>query len=341
MTIVPFLPEHLEQAAALLADRHRHDRIYAPDLPPEYEDSAATLPILRDLLATEGNSGMVALRGGRVAGYLVGTLDLGAPTHVYAGFAHPRAVDIPYAGYAGGAGDGASLYPRLYAALAREWVRGGLIGHTITLPTRPDALELWGDLGFGRFVTLGVRGTDAVDEPVAANGQGLEFRRATPDDEEEVSALTTELFRSFSDPPIFVPFLPETTPARRHFVTERLADPACPCWLAIARGRPVGMQLFVEPSSPHWHQPELETPPRSLYLSLACTAPEARSVGVGAALTAHTMAWARQAGYDCCVAHFLTASRAATFWQRLGFRPLTHWLARTIDERTTWARGWR
>ena len=63
-------------------------------------------------------------------------------------------------------------------------------------------------------------------------------------------------------------------------------------------------------------------------------------MGVGRALTARTMAWAREAGYDVCMAHFLTASRAASFWQGLGFRPVTHWLTRTIDERTTWARGW-
>jgi GNAT superfamily N-acetyltransferase len=127
---------------------------------------------------------------------------------------------------------------------------------------------------------------------------------------------------------------------RRRFVAERLADPACTCWLAIARGRPVGMQVFVEPHSPHWHEPKLETPRQALYLSLAATALEARGTGVGAALTGHTMVWAREAGYERCTAHFLTASRAASFWQGQGFRPVTHWLTRTIDERTTWARGW-
>lgn len=143
VTIVPFSTEHLEPAAALLAARHQADLIHPPDLPPEYEDPAETLLILGDLLATEGTGGVVPLHEGCVAGYLLGTLDLGVPTHTFAGFAHPRAVDIPYAGYASGHEDGALLYPRLYAALAQEWVRNGLIGHTITVPARTDAFESW------------------------------------------------------------------------------------------------------------------------------------------------------------------------------------------------------
>ncbi len=340
VTIAPFSTEHLEPAAALLAARHRHDRTWAPDLSPEYEDPAATLPMLEDLLATDGTSGVVALREGCVAAYLLGTLDLGAPTHTFAAFAHPRAVDIPYAGHASRPEDGALLYPRLYAALAQEWVRNGLIGHAITVPARPDALEIWGDLGFGRFVALSVRETAAAAEIAPACGRELEFRRAAAADEEALDALVTELFCSFSDPPIFVPFLPETAMERRRFVAERLTDPACTFWLAIAQGRPVGMQVFVEPHSAHWHEPKLETPRQALYLSLAATALEARGRGVGAALTAHTMAWAREAGYERCTAHFLTASRAAAFWRGQGFCPMTYWLTRTIDERTIWARGW-
>src|SRR3954470_24790152 len=138
VTIIPFSTEHLEPAAALLANRHRQDRIFAPDLPPKCEDPAATLPMLGDLLATEDTSGVVALREGCVAAYLLGTRDLGVPTHTFAGFAHPRAVDIPYVGHASSHEDGAVLYPRLYAMLAQEWVRNGLIGHSITVPARPD-----------------------------------------------------------------------------------------------------------------------------------------------------------------------------------------------------------
>ncbi len=51
VTIRPFSPDHAVPAAALLAARHRHDRARMPSLPSEYEDPAATLTILQDLLA--------------------------------------------------------------------------------------------------------------------------------------------------------------------------------------------------------------------------------------------------------------------------------------------------
>jgi hypothetical protein len=51
---------------------------------------------------------------------------------------------------------------------------------------------------------------------------------------------------------------------------------------------------------------------------------------------AHSMRWAHEAGYTYCLADWVTASRAAIFWQRQGFRPLTHWLRRTVDVRASW-----
>ena len=98
-------------------------------------------------------------------------------------------------------------------------------------------------------------------------------------------------------------------------------------------------QLFIEPGSPHWHVSALQAPDDGVCLFLACTMPEMRSSGVGAALFAHTMGWAREAGYERCVARYVTASRAAGLWRGLGFRPVSHWLSRVIDERVIWAHG--
>jgi GNAT superfamily N-acetyltransferase len=99
------------------------------------------------------------------------------------------------------------------------------------------------------------------------------------------------------------------------------------------------MQLFVEPTSPEWHLSRQQAPERCVYCFLACTVPEARSRGVGAALFARSTTWAREAGYEHCAAHYLTASRATPFWRGLGFRPISHWLSRAVDERVIWAHG--
>ena len=199
-TLVPFAADHLEPAAALLAARHRRDRVGVPDLPPTYEDVDATSPILRELVASDGMRGVVALRDGLVTGYLLGASLLRPPTHVGAGFRHPRSAQIPY---------------------------------------------------------------------------------------DVVQSLLTELFHSFAVPPLFVPCLPETDAARRQDVADYLADPGCPHWLAMADGRAVGLLILEEPTSPQWHQPPLQSPPRAVYIDWAWTAPDMRSRGVGAALCAH------------------------------------------------------
>ncbi|HEX2280758.1 MAG TPA: GNAT family N-acetyltransferase [Thermomicrobiales bacterium] len=339
LAIVPFTADHLDAAAALLAARHRRDRAWVPALSPVYEDPAAARPVLDDLLTADGGCGVVALRDGAVVSYLLGAPVLRSPTDVFAGFTHPRAAEIPYEGHAADPADGANLYPRLYAVLAQEWVSHGLVGHYITIPANPDSSEPWWDLGFGRYIALSGRATTPSAEHESRNGMDITTRRATPDDAEAVQALTTEFFRTVAAPPIFVPFLPETAAERQRFVADHLADPGCPVWLAFADDRLVGLQLFVEPTSSQWHQSPLATPQRAVYLFIVCTVPEARSSGVGAAFANRTLAWAREAGYDHCTAHYLTTSRANPFWRGLGFQPVSYGLFRAVDERVIWADG--
>jgi GNAT superfamily N-acetyltransferase len=162
----------------------------------------------------------------------------------------------------------------------------------------------------------------------------LEIRLATAADEPDVLRLVEELFGTFSDPPILMPVLPESWPDLREHGRTLLADPGSPHWLAHRGGRVVGLQVFLLPESSDWRLPPMVVPEGSAYLFLACTDPVARSGRVGAALTARTMAWLREAGYDHCFLHFLSASRAAGFWQGNGFRPVLHELYRTLDERS-------
>ena len=223
-------------------------------------------------------------------------LELGSPTGAWAGAMRPRSAEIPYAGFAADGDDG-RLYRTMYAALAARWLTQGLTTHYITIPANRETAETWSDLGFGRFIEMGVRDTEPSAPANQSDVVDIEIRRATAADEDAMQMLMTELFRAWSSPPAFVPFLPETTAARRQFIAELLADPACPHWLAFAGDRVVGMQVFTEPASPHWFVSPLQSPPQSVYLFLASTMPEERGRGVGTALLAHTMGWAREAGY--------------------------------------------
>jgi GNAT superfamily N-acetyltransferase len=337
--ILPFTLEHLERAAALLAERQRLDRIQQPNLPERYEDPVANLPIVRELLEANGAEGVVAVRDGSVAGYLIGSRDYRSPARPYAALVQPRAASIPYAGFASVAGDSNAVYHRLYASLAHQWVAKGVTRHYVTAPARGDSRETWSNLGFGQFITLAVRSTSPVEGRNGVPEANIEIRRATGNDEGIVQDLITELFRTFADPPIFLPYLEETSAERRRFISEHMADPACPYWLALLDGRVVGVQVFEEPHSPQWHQAALVTPPRALYMLFAYTAPDARGKGVGAAFVRRTMAWARETGYDSCLLNYLPASRAAGFWTGLGFRPIAEWRHRSVDERAIWASG--
>jgi len=70
--IAPFVVEHLDPAADLLATRHRSNRTRQPDLPPQYEQPAATRGVLHNLVAVEGMGGVVALRKGNSPGFCWG-----------------------------------------------------------------------------------------------------------------------------------------------------------------------------------------------------------------------------------------------------------------------------
>lgn len=71
LKIAPLRDEHLEDAAALVTVRYRALRGRAPSLPSRYEGVSSILPPLRDLAGQA--PGVVAMRDGRLVGFLLGT----------------------------------------------------------------------------------------------------------------------------------------------------------------------------------------------------------------------------------------------------------------------------
>ena len=68
----PFSEDFVADAGRLLAERHRRQREAEPLLPPRYEEPAAASELVAELAGGEHTSGAVALRDGRVVGYLLG-----------------------------------------------------------------------------------------------------------------------------------------------------------------------------------------------------------------------------------------------------------------------------
>jgi GNAT superfamily N-acetyltransferase len=333
--IIPFSTDHLDAAGELLAARCKANHKHEPALPERFGDPSQARAELERVIGADGLEGFAAVRDGRLVGYLLGGPDDVSPTSFTAPFNRPGASNVPIVGHAVVPGDGAMLYQRLYAAIAARWVASGRLAHYATVLTHDLAvLDAWYALGFGQQVSLSMRRTEPI--PTSPNLE-VDVRQATPADEANVQELSIELFRTFADSPILMPFLPGVSTDLCEHVSGWLADPASPIWLAVRNGRVEAMQVFLTPDAPDWFISPIEAPERSLYLLFACTAADARSSGVNTALLARTMDWAREAGYTHCLLHYLTASRAAGYWQAQGFRPVRHWLCRQVDPRVAQA----
>jgi GNAT superfamily N-acetyltransferase len=157
--IRPFSDEHVDAAAALLAERHERHVAAEPLLARDVD--------YRAQLA--GKDGLVALRDGDLKAYLLAqTTD-----------------DDAFVDFAGCAASEPELLRDLYAALAPVWQRDR---HRVYLPASDAALiDVWFRLAFGLQFTLAVR------EPDPGEGQGVRVGR--PDDLDAVVALQ----RSFTE----------------------------------------------------------------------------------------------------------------------------------------------
>ena len=69
----PFHVGDIPAAGALLAARHRAHRLSCPLLSPRYEHEPTATAEVAAAFALPGASGAVAVRGGNIAGFLLGT----------------------------------------------------------------------------------------------------------------------------------------------------------------------------------------------------------------------------------------------------------------------------
>ncbi|MFI5273307.1 MAG: GNAT family N-acetyltransferase [Ktedonobacterales bacterium] len=338
--IVPFTEDHTQEAAPLLAARHAADRRYAPALPERYERTAVCRELLRAEIAQPGVSGVAAVCGGKLTGYMLGATVLPDPNGNPL-FHEERATIVRQAWHAVAPDGGEATYRALYGMLARQWLEQGSFAHYLWAPAAAGAaLDTWYALGFTQNTVSAVSaltgtrgGDDDGDEPRVGCGD-WELRRAGPDDLETVLELCVANMRFHAEPPTFFPLFPELEASMRPYMALSLADPDCACWLAERDGQVLGLQTFARAGD------ALQTPERAVYLDHGFTVPEARGTGVGSALLARTRRWAREAGYDRCTLMYAPANPLSSrFWPAHGFRPLYYRLARRIDPRIIWARG--
>lgn len=328
--IVPFGSEHLDAAAELLAARVRQDRVRIPSLDPQFTDAAKAWGYLQTRRDGGGASGVVALQDGRLVAYLL------ASTHPTRAPVLPhRTAMTRWLDHAAGGENPGELYRMMYATLSPAWLRAGHICHAVfTVVGDSVVRDAWVSLGFGEELISGRRAiTPVLDAPTP---NGVEIRRGTLEDLDEVSRLLDDLLRYHARAPSYIPYIPELQAGLRSEAAAGLADPAKAYWLAYRNGRALGFQEFERLGANR--ATAGATSERDVHLYIAQTEPAARGTGIGSALLARGLAWAQAEGYTDCAAEWVQGNLLADFfWRRRGFQPYLIRLVRLIDPRIAWA----
>lgn len=328
LEIIAFTPKYAEGCAALLAKRHARDTKRDPILPRRFAEIETARVLFHGPAHANGMVGSVALRAGQVVGYVLGRILFPEPESVHALVIRPGSVVVAYECHAVDSAESSDLYRALYAAVSPSWVAAGGLSHYVVLPASDDdALRAWFSLGFGQDQTHGLR--DTMPGDIVNDVGPTTIRRARVQDMDEVGHLVTSLIRHHAAPPIFLPFVPEAAASLREYHMTLLSDNETRCWLAEQDGRVIGLQLFTPPS----FGVQMVTPERCIEFVEAYTVPAFRGSGIGTALLHHALADARSTGYEYCGASWMTANLYARHWTQAGFRPVSHRLARHIDER--------
>jgi GNAT superfamily N-acetyltransferase len=299
--VQPFEDEHLEPAAALLADRHARHRAAEPLL-PAIEDFRSQIEAS---LARERAEGVVAIDGDDVVAYLIGAVEddplLGSP----------RA----YVDFAGCAASNPEAVRDLYSALAARWFAAGCVRHAAAIPASDEALlDSWLRLAFGVQFVWAARETARM-RPVEVD---VQIRPGTSDDLEVAARLERDLWELQAQSPSFSGL---SVPAQEHFWDDWAGtwdeSETYTHFVAERDGAPVGhLLLYARPAG------DLRVPERSVDLANAFTLPTVRRSGVGLALTGHALTWAKEHGRDAITADWRSVNLPASrFWPRRGFRP--------------------
>jgi GNAT superfamily N-acetyltransferase len=317
-TIVPFGGEHLDEAARLLAERHRAQRLVEPGLDSRYEAADAARAEIEELLRGDGASGVAALAGGELAGFVLGRpRDASWGPNVWVDPAGHAVVDP-------------ELVRDLYAAAAERWVADGFTSHYAVVPaTDPALVDAWFRVGFGHQHVHAIRETPPAGE-LSEVPTDLVLRLASRDDLDALARLDVVLPEHQTLSPVFSRLPPPDLEETRAEYEQDFDDPRFTTYVVEHDGEVVGSAIAcpIEVSSAH---KSLTLPPGAGFLGFAAVLPEARGLGAGRLLGEAVLAWARETGRAWVVTDWrmtnLLASRA---WPRLGFRPTFYRLFRAI-----------
>lgn len=329
MNIIPFEAAMLEEAANLLAEKHKVQRMQIPLLPSKYEDAGASRVALEHLLRLPGAMGVAAVLQDQLLGFLV--------SHASVSSIRGRHVWMHPAGHALHCTMNQEIYRDLYAASAKEWVRNGFFDHFILTPANTwDDLAPWLRLGFACEQAHALLAINQVSlEAIKAN-PNLVIRQALPQDRGVVRSFYSIIPRATAGAPVWGVALPEDLPEIEEGYEELLDEDGTTVWLAFLQGEAVGMHAYRTIDNHN----NLLVPRSTIRLTVASTKDYARGLGVTASLLKNGLVYAKQQGFRYVETDWrITSLLASRTWPKLGFDPVACRLVRKVDQRISWASG--
>lgn len=319
LEILPFTPDALDAAAALLADRHRRHRAAEPLLDPAFEEPGAARAAIEAELAADQASGVVAVRAGVIVGYLLG---------------HQKTVSRwganAWVEAAGHAATEPSIVRDMYAAAAGRWVDEGRKNHHVLVPATDAALvDAWFGLDFGQQHLHAVREVPPATFGVVPRAE-LVIRRPTRADLPALAELELVLPRHSPLSPLFSRVAIQPIEEVAAELAEDFDDPKFTIFVAEHEGRVIGSATACDVSV-SGSNGGLIRPAKAGFLGYAAVLPDARGLGAGRALGETVLTWSRDAGYPVVATDWRSTNlEADRSWRGLGFRPTFRRLHRLI-----------
>jgi hypothetical protein len=252
-----------------------------PLLPARFEDPQVAAKAVESLWQKKFRNGYAAFRDGKMIAFMIGE-------YVVQPWARCGYVNLP--GYTLANGESVGILKDLYTLLGDEWVRKGCFSHGLYISAADEqVVEGLFDLGLGKERVDALLDLREVEFPDIEEPNGVTIRRAGKGDNDYLGNLSDVIFRALANPPYWHPTVPEDWEELREGWSELADDKEWSVWLALEKDEALGMVGF---------RPEEEgdtamlASPRTVYLSVAATKPQARDAV--SALRSPGMVWSRR-----------------------------------------------
>jgi len=325
---VPFTESMIPEAGKLLAARHARNRKVLPLLPARFEDPQVAIKAIEALWKEKLKNGYASFRNTKMTAYLIGE---------YASQSWGRSGYVYLPGYALAENESPAVIQDLYTLLGEDWVKKGCFNHYLYVSAADrNILDALFDVGFGKERVDALLDLTGITIPVVEAPAGMSIRRAGAGDNPHTGSHSDIIFRVLAKAPYWHPTVPEDWDELKEGWSELADDKEWTVWLAMDKDNSLGMIGFRPEEE---SDTQMLASPRTMYLSVAATKPQARGRGISTALSWHGLEQACQDGYETCYTNWISPNfLASRFWPRFGFKDVAYRVAKKVSPMIAWAR---